>query len=265
MAPPDGSPQSPNNALVVGGARARRRVPRIPGIDRAAFALAVGLAAFLTMAAIVGTSGFEIVGLGHLPLSGDSTDHRDDSEHAAVALRPAGDHADPSEAAPADSWSSVAAGGRVRYQSDRTMIVGTAAIALLDYDWEERLPNWSIDFIEGNDQIAGLTWSREQRIEVFVRATASEADVARILAHELGHAVDVTHLSPEQRTTWLEQRNAAEDTPWWPSSSAADFETGAGDFAESFAVWLVGPGDYRSELAPAPTADDLELIAHFAR
>ncbi len=212
--------------------------------DRAAFALFVGLAGVLAISAFADLNGPEV------------------AESDALRFEPA---PDPSP----DTQSTAVTNARpeserVHFDSERTALLATPALAQLPYDWESLLPQWRLEFIEGNDRVAGYTWSQEQRIEVFVRSDATSNDVARILAHELGHAVDLTHNTAEERQAWLDQRGADDATPWWPSSGAADFETGAGDFAECFTVWLIGDDDYRSVVGPAPSAADLELIAQLA-
>lgn len=147
----------------------------------------------------------------------------------------------------------------VAFESPSIQALAGPALESIEYPWREELPGWDIEFVSGAGNIAGYTWSREERIEVFVRPGATSSDLARILAHELGHAVDVSKNSGDERRAWLEIRGA-EDAPWWPGNGLADFATGAGDFAEAFAVWQVGDGDYRGELAPVPTPEQLELL-----
>ena len=147
----------------------------------------------------------------------------------------------------------------ISYESPSVQALGGPAIATIWYPWEEELAGWEVEFLRGTGNIAGYTWSRDQRIEVFVRPGATSADLARIFAHELGHAVDVSKNNGDERRAWLAIRGV-ETAPWWPNSGAADFATGAGDFAEAFAVWQVGDDDYRGELAPPPNAEQLELL-----
>lgn len=158
---------------------------------------------------------------------------------------------------------SEAAPASVEYQTAAIEALARPALAAIDYDWERRLPGWRIEFVAGEGSIAGYTWSQERRIEVFVRDGATSADLARILGHELGHAVDVSMNSAADRQTWQQARGIG-DAPWWPSDGAADFATGAGDFAEAFAAWQVGETDYRGELAPAPTPEHLLLLVELA-
>lgn len=149
--------------------------------------------------------------------------------------------------------------GTVAFQSPSVQALAGPALEAIEYPWREELAGWQIEFVVGAGNIAGYTWSREERIEVFVRPGATSTDLARILAHELGHAVDVSKNSGDDRRDWLAARGTV-DAPWWPGNGAADFATGAGDFAEAFAVWQVGDADYRGELAPAPTPEQLELL-----
>ncbi|MEZ5377749.1 MAG: hypothetical protein R2733_14685 [Acidimicrobiales bacterium] len=232
-----------------------RRARRGLRLDQIVFLLSVALAAFVAVTTTASANGSDVIGASARPLATPTTVAGGSSTIPADALDAGVDGV--------SSWAGTDRGGLVRYETERTALLGGAALDRLDYDWEANLPGWRIDFIEGNDRIAGYTWSNEARIEVFVRPTASSADVARILAHELGHAVDVTLNTGDERSAWLAQRGATE-VQWWPSSGAADFETGAGDFAECFAVLLVGADDYRSKVAPAPTAADLALIAQLA-
>lgn len=145
------------------------------------------------------------------------------------------------------------------FDSAEIQALAGPALEAVEFPWQEELPGWTVEFVSGAGNIAGYTWSREERIEVFVRPGATSDDLARILAHELGHAIDVSKNSGDERREWLEARGAT-DAAWWPGNGLADFATGAGDFAESFAVWQVGDDDYRGELAPAPTPEQLELL-----
>lgn len=140
---------------------------------------------------------------------------------------------------------------------------GTAAVDALGFDWGTVLPGWTIEFHTGRDDLFGLTHTQENRIEIFVRDDQTDAFLRHVIAHELGHAVDVTLNSTEDRERWQAQRGIA-DIDWWPGSGATDFATGAGDFAEAFAVMLTGPDGYRSELGETPTTTQLDLIAELA-
>ncbi len=141
--------------------------------------------------------------------------------------------------------------------------VGREALAGISYPWQELLDGWTIEFQTSTDGLFGLTLVPERRIEIYVRPDQSPAMVRHVIAHELGHAVDVTLNDGPDRRRWEEARGLG-SAPWWPDSGAADFRTGAGDFAESFAAWQVGPSGFRSELAPPPNGSQIELLAELA-
>lgn len=166
------------------------------------------------------------------------------------------------EAQPQEALQTTSASvgpGAIDFGPDSISSRSQATIAQLDFAWREILPDWSIVFVPGDSDVAGYTWSQEQRIEIFVRPDSTPEFLHRVLAHELGHAFDVEHNDGERRREWLSLRGAA-TTPWWPQSGSADFETGAGDFAEVFAVWITGDAqDFRSEVGPEP--DDATLWA----
>mgnify|MGYP001812266201 CR=1 FL=1 len=151
----------------------------------------------------------------------------------------------------------------VSFEGDRAARLGPQALNGIDYPWGTELRGWTITFMDGEGHVAGYTWSQESRIEVFVRPGDDANTVRRVLAHELGHAVDVSLNDTDDRTRWLEVRGASTAT-WWPTSGAADFETGAGDFAEVFAAWQTDNDDFRSRVAGPPTQEDFALLRSLA-
>ncbi len=141
--------------------------------------------------------------------------------------------------------------------------IGAAARALIQYDFETRLPLWEISFLPGRSTVRGLTFPDSLRIEIYVRAEDTPADVARVMAHEFGHAVDLSLNNATDRAAWRSARGGAPEVPWWPSGSTYDFDTMAGDFAEGFASWQVGSSN-RSNVAGAFTSEQLALMASLA-
>ncbi|MEL6985275.1 MAG: hypothetical protein AAFO29_22775 [Actinomycetota bacterium] len=141
--------------------------------------------------------------------------------------------------------------------------VGLEALAGITYPWQEILGDWTIEFQTTTDGLYGLTLVPERKIEIYVRPDQSPSMVRHVIAHEIGHAVDVTLNDGSDRRRWTEARDI-DAAPWWPESGAADFQTGAGDFAESFAAWQVGPSGFRSELAPPPNAVQIQLLAELS-
>ncbi len=141
---------------------------------------------------------------------------------------------------------------------------GTRALAEITYPWQTILPEWSIEFSPATTGPYGMTFTNDHRIEVYIHPDQSDEHLSHVVAHELGHAVDVTLNSGDERREWQEIRGI-EDADWWPSSGAQDFSTGAGDFAESFAHWQLGGGIFRSTLAGEPNAEQLSLMADLAQ
>ncbi len=140
---------------------------------------------------------------------------------------------------------------------------GQDALELIDYDWQTRLPGWSIVFAPGREQVLGLTYVDAKTIEIYVRDNQTADLLAHVIAHEMGHAVDVTLNDSDERQRWQEARRIG-SAPWWPGEGTTDFSTGAGDFAESFAAWQVGSGNFRSKLAGVPSAEQLGLVAELS-
>ncbi len=140
---------------------------------------------------------------------------------------------------------------------------GRAALGRIGYPWSERLPGWTIEFLDGRKGLYGLTVVDEKRIEIYVRVDQTDDLLDHIVAHELGHAVDVTLNDGDDRRRWQAARGI-EDEPWWPNAAASDFHTGAGDFAESFAYWQTRSSNYRSRLGPAPSGTQLQIMAELS-
>ncbi len=150
--------------------------------------------------------------------------------------------------------------GVVGYETDVIQEVAAEGLEMIRYPWRSELQGWEIAFLTPRGSASGYTWSEQQRIEVFVKDGDDAARVARVLAHELGHAVDVTLNTGDERRAWLAERDAADGTAWWPTSGGADFETGAGDFAEVFANWQLNNDDFRSVVNATVDAGDLQLL-----
>ncbi len=140
---------------------------------------------------------------------------------------------------------------------------GAAALGRIAYDWQARLPGWTITFEQANGGPYGMTFTKEKRIEIYVRSDQPAAHLAHVIAHELGHAVDVTLNTGDERRAWQQARGIS-DEDWWPDSGARDFSTGAGDFAESFANWQLDDDIFRSTLADEPDDPELRLMATLA-
>lgn len=140
---------------------------------------------------------------------------------------------------------------------------GAEALARITYPWRERLPGWEIQFHAAETGAYGYTLTQERHIDIYVRADQSDDLLAHVVAHEIGHAIDVALNDSDDRRRWEDQRRIG-DAPWWPDNRAADFATGAGDFAECFAAWQVGSAAFRSGIGTPPSAADLDLLQELA-
>jgi hypothetical protein len=142
---------------------------------------------------------------------------------------------------------------------DRPQVVGEQALALIDYPWQSL--GWTVEFKPGRSGYLGLAVGPERRVEIYVRDSHSVTDVAHTLAHELGHAVDLTYGIEYRRSEYRRLRGLDPDTDWFGCDACSDYATPAGDFAEVFEYWLLGGGDFRSRLAGPPTAAELEVLS----
>lgn len=107
----------------------------------------------------------------------------------------------------------------------------------LTFDWVNYLPTTIIRLEPvREDNIRGLAYISNLEIVIFYNGYEDFA-MDHILLHEMGHIIDLSLNSVEDRSRWKAEREIKDDVPWWPDAFASDFSTGAGDFAESFAVW----------------------------
>jgi hypothetical protein len=150
------------------------------------------------------------------------------------------------------------------YETADIAAVSEPALDLIRYPWRSELQGWTIVFLEPRGRASGYTWSAERRIEVFVQPEDQSERIARVLAHEIGHAIDVTLNDATDRRAWFTERELRQDASWWPGDGRPDFETGAGDFAEVFAAWQVGEEDFRSKLNPQIDQGDYDLMARLS-
>jgi hypothetical protein len=135
---------------------------------------------------------------------------------------------------------------------------GAAALALINYPWPRT--GFSIAFTGPNSGLLGLTDPNSKRITIYIRPTQSTRDIARVLGHEIGHSVDFTMTTDAERADYRRIRGL-DTRPWYPDcSGCSDYASPVGDWAETFAYWLLGDGTFASQLAPKPTAAQLTAL-----
>lgn len=99
--------------------------------------------------------------------------------------------------------------------------------------------------------IRGRTDNATRTITLFVSPHDVPHVVAHDLGHEIGHAFDARRLTGAQRAAYLRARGVP-SAPWLPGRVASDYRSGAGDFAEVFALCHAASPEYRSRLAARP-------------
>jgi hypothetical protein len=151
-----------------------------------------------------------------------------------------------------------------RLATDAQRAVASQALGRIRFDWRTVLAGWQVRFLPGRTGLRGSTFPDTKVIEVYVRRGDDAASLSHVIAHEMGHAVDVSRLGDAQRSAWSAARGYGASVPWFPTADGArDYATGAGDWAESFARWQTGVGWY-SELGPPPDALQTVLMAQLA-
>ena len=108
-----------------------------------------------------------------------------------------------------------------------------------------------------------MTIGSEHRIEIYVRPQDDVQLIAYDIAHELGHAMDLTYNTDETRKKWMMVRGIDPATSWFGCNQCSDYSTPAGDFAETFALMLRGPEFFRGRIAPRPSTVQLRVLMSF--
>jgi hypothetical protein len=136
---------------------------------------------------------------------------------------------------------------------------GEAALRRLSYPYQQL--GYTIEFLPGMPGYFGRGFHEQHRIEIYVRNSQSDADLAHVVAHEIGHAVDWMYHTPARDRQWLLLRGVDPATEWAPCPFCPDFGAPSGDFAESFALWQLGQTSFAGTLAPRPTAAQLQELS----
>jgi len=136
-----------------------------------------------------------------------------------------------------------------------------SALALITFPWQQL--HYNIVFMPPQQGLRAMIFERERRIEVYARPSDDAHRIAYDIAHELGHAIDMTFNNAETRKRWMVARGIDPATPWFGCNRCTDFSTPAGDFAETFALFLLGPGHFSGRIAPPPTEEQIVTLKPF--
>jgi hypothetical protein len=151
-----------------------------------------------------------------------------------------------------------------RLGDDALRSVAARALSRVRFDWRSVLAGWQVRFLPGRKGLRGSTFPDARVIEVYVRSSDDVAGLSHVIAHEMGHAVDVSRLGDVQRAAWKAARGVDANAAWFPAGDgASDYASPAGDWAESFARWQTGVGWY-SQVGPPPTPVQTALMASLA-
>jgi len=239
-------------------------------------ALVATIGLFVIVGAIMAPTGANptspsLVTLTQVPPPADPSDTGADPAAGTVAAGDAG----PVEGlvtaadAPPATTAKAVAGAKAATTRPRSVVAtptitgtveqrGAAALALIKYPWERT--GYSIGFTGPSSGLLGLTDPNRKQITIYIRPTQSTTDIARVLGHEIGHSIDFTMTTDAERADYRRIRGL-DDRPWYPScSGCSDYASPVGDWAETFAYWLLGDGTFASALAPKPTAAQLTAL-----
>ena len=110
----------------------------------------------------------------------------------------------------------------------------------------------------------GLADSGRKVVTIWVRSTDTRGKLRITIAHEMGHVLDYTALTAHDKGRYLSLRGRSGSTAaWYPANGTSDYASPAGDFAEVYALYLAGAGDFRSTFAPQPTSTQLSSLGQF--
>lgn len=135
------------------------------------------------------------------------------------------------------------------------------ALSLINFPWQDL--QYDIEFLPPRPGIRALLISRERKIEIYARPGDDYRLIAFDIAHELGHAIDLTYNTDKSRQQWMALRGIDPHVAWFGCNRCSDYNTPAGDFAETFALLLLGPGQFGGRIAPPPATDLIPALSPF--
>jgi hypothetical protein len=142
-------------------------------------------------------------------------------------------------------------------QAGAVEVIARRALALVDVPVDK--VGYHLVFAPPKPGVRAQTDRATKTITVFAASFDEPSSLAHDIAHELGHAYDDRFLDDNARRAFLRTRGVP-DVPWWPGAQVSDYGTGAGDFAEVFALCHARSAEFRSLLASRP-ADACTALA----
>src|ERR1044072_9193047 len=106
------------------------------------------------------------------------------------------------------------AGESAAVAANPEMVRTNAALAMITFAWQQELA-YQIVFMEPQTGYRAMTYPKQHRIEIYARPGDDSVRLAHDIAHELGHAVDVTFNTPATRKKWMELRGIDPETSWF--------------------------------------------------
>src|SRR4051812_5743459 len=121
----------------------------------------------------------------------------------------------------------------------------------------------SVSFLGAKSGSLGLTFPERHHVDVYVRSCGSESFtlLRHVMSHEMGHAYDAAYMTASMRASYMAMRGIPAGTPWFGCNYCTDFNTPAGDFAETYSQWQRSSHDSRTQIAPMPGPEQLAKIA----
>jgi hypothetical protein len=121
----------------------------------------------------------------------------------------------------------------------------------------------TVSFLGAKSGYLGLTFPERHHVDVYVRSCSAESFtlLRHVMSHEMGHAYDAAHMTASMRAAYMAMRGIPAGTPWFGCNYCTDFNTPAGDFAETYSQWQRGSHDSRTQIAPMPGSAQLAQIA----
>jgi len=136
-----------------------------------------------------------------------------------------------------------------------------SALERIQVPWQKL--GYKIVFMPPKPGFRAMTFPKQRKIEVYARPGDDLELLMFDIAHEIGHVIDLTHNTLKSRQEWMKVRGIDPKTQWFGCNRCSDYKTPAGDFAESFAVFLCGPKYFRGLIASVPPPEQIEALTRF--